>query len=311
MAHVIKADLQRIDSALKAGFGHRSRLRAGSLEAWRACSTSLSDVIIILVRSAFAHPGESAAAMWVHWRKSSTSKQLLSLLQAVIEEVHVLEPSVAWSIRSCAAHFSICIIDFFFMRTRSATLWPSMRAWLVDQGGVQGIWTTLAWSLTCSASTDLVHIRISVRSVLSLTDELRGVHMIASLPQHPGVAGALILLLSEILPRDFAAGNSQLWRLGEFLSSIVCITDASIPPLEADHGGGSSLVLQLHRPLLVAWPYLMAALRQREQQQGLQGAESDVEVGASHTHASERKCTTQLLPSIELCSITDHNSQPE
>ena len=311
MANVIKADLQRIDTALKAGFGHRSRLRAGSLEAWRACSTSLSDVIIILVRSAFAHPGESAAAMWVHWRKSSTSKQLLSLLQAVIEEVHVLEPSLAWSIRSCAAHFSISIIDFSFMRTRSATLWPSLRAWLVDQGGVQGIWTALAWSLSCSASTDLVHIRISVRSVLSLTDELRGVHMIASLPQHPGVAGALILLLSEILPRDFAAGNSQLWYLGEVLSSIAYITDASTHPLEAGHvEGGSSLILQLHRPLLVAWPYLVAALRQIKQQPGVQSAESDVEVGASHTHATEDmhsdRPRTELMLSIVLCGITDH-----
>ena len=287
MAARIKADLQRIDTALKAGLGHRgslARLKAGSIEAWSACSTSLSDAILVFMSSAFAEPGEGAAATWVHWRKSSTSKQLLSLLQTVIEEVHVAEPTAAWSLRSCAAHSSIHIVCFFFMHTRSAALWPAMRGWLVDQqDGMQSMWTALAWCLSnreSNASHDLGQPRCSIHSMLYLTAELHGANATSSLPQHPGVISSLQLILSDILPRDFAAGNAHFWQLRAVLSSIASLADAtSTAPSLAARFGGSSLASQLHQPLLVAWPYLIAALRQCRQQPCTRDAEADVQVG--------------------------------
>ena len=287
MAAIIKADLQRIDTALKAGLGHRgslARLKAGSIEAWSACSTSLSDAILVFMSSAFAEPGEGAAATWVHWRKSSTSKQLLSLLQTVIEEVHVAEPTAAWSLRSCAAHSSIYLINFFFMHTRSAALWPAMRGWLLDQGGMQSIWTALAWCLSCrersAASREFAQIRGSIHSVLELTKlagNLHDVHILfTSLPQHPSVASALRLMFGEILPRDFEAGNAHLWRLRDVLTSFGFICYVSVPTPSTV----SSLTSQLHQPLLVSWPYLIAALRQSKQQQPrMHDAEAQVEVG--------------------------------
>ena len=263
MAARIKADLQRIDAALKASLGHRgslARLRAGSLEAWSAISTSLSDVTLALTSSAFADPGDGAAATWVHWRKTSTSKQLLSLLQTVIEEVHVAEPATAWGSRSCAAHGSFLITWSFFVQTRSAALWPAMRGWLVDQGGMQSVWTALAWCLSSrehNTSNDIVQIRNSIRATFSLTLYIDSATVTASLPQHPDVVIALRLIFSDILPADFAAGSAHLWQLRDVLSSVSALSRSA---------SGSSLASLLHRPLLVAWPYLIAALRQGNQQ---------------------------------------------
>ena len=310
MAAIIKADLQRIDTALRAGLSHRgslARLRAGSIEAWGACSTSLADATCVLTNSAFDDPGESAAATWVHWRKSSTSKQLLSLLQTVIEEVHVAEPAAAGSLRSYAAHSSIYLINFFFMHTRSAALWPAMRGWLLEQGGMQSVWTALAWCLASrerGASSDIFQIRSSVHAALALTvQQLLGVNATSSLPQHPGVGGALKILLSEILPRDFAAGNTHLWCLREMLSSIASIADAtSAGPSAAASFGASSLASQLHQPLLVAWPYLIAALRRSKQQPCVKDAEDNVEVCPCRSRLC-KACRTDLILSVTLALV--------
>ena len=278
MAARIKADLQRIDAALKASLGHRgslARLRAGSLEAWSAISTSLSDVTLALTSSAFADPGDGAAATWVHWRKSSTSKQLLSLLQTVIEEVHVAEPAAAGSLRSYAAHSSIYLINFFFMHTRSAALWPAMRGWLLDQGGMQSIWTALAWCLASrerAASSDIVQIRSSIQAAFALTLYINSVTVTASLSQHPGVIRVLMIVFGEILPADFAAGNADKWRLRDVLNSARALGRAA---------SYSSLASQLHQPLMVAWPYLVTTLRQGCQQLGMK----DTEVRGSCRHS--------------------------
>ena len=314
MTAIIKADLKRIDMALKAGLGHRgslARLRAGSIEAWQACSTSLNDAILALANSVFADPGEGAAATWVHWRKSSTSKQLLSLLQTVIEDVHVAEPAMAWGSRSCATHSSLYIIHLFFMHTRSAALWPAMRGWLLDQGGMQSVWTALAWCISSrehTSSSDIVQIRSSVHAALTLTVQLQhGVNVTSSLPQHPGVAGALTKLLSGILPRDFAAGNAHLWHLREVLVSIASIADVtSAAPSAAARVGVSSLASQLHQPLLVAWPYLIAALRQSKQQLSVKDAEDNVEVCPCRSRSC-KACRTELIQSVMLALVIHYS----
>ena len=47
------------------------------------------------------------------------------------------------------SHGSIGVIHFFWKRTKqeSATLWPAMRKWIVELGGITSLWTALAWIL--------------------------------------------------------------------------------------------------------------------------------------------------------------------
>ena len=145
MSYRIKLDLQRVDRAIRPGVSHRALLKSGSVEAWKACLSSLREALTILLDSSFTDRNGSAAT-WIHWRKSGTSKQLLGLLRAVVEEA----PGSAVAAdcpRESALHVGLGIISFLFKRTRSGALWPAMREWILDQGGLQAIWPALAWSM--------------------------------------------------------------------------------------------------------------------------------------------------------------------
>ena len=274
MTSRIQADLKRLDGVLRLG-PSRILLKGGSADTWNACDNSLQAVLPVLEEWALAdRNGPGAAAIVMHWRKSGTSKKLLALLRAVVEEAPSLAPVDATSPQNCAVRHSITAISFFWQRTQhSTTAWPAMREWLFDQGGVQNIWTALAWCMSStSGMTSLPsqegqatggneepHRLLSAPfyAVLVLTLGLADPRMAEEVFEHRGFISALQLLLSSILPRAIAAGCGPTWKLGNTLSFIATVSSSPV--------NGHKLAAQLHRPLLVSWPYLIAELRRMSQ----------------------------------------------
>ena len=261
----VQLDLQRIDRAVKpAGHGLRASLKSGSAEAWTVCSDSLKAVSIEFSDSVFADQSGSAAT-WIHWRKSGTSKQLLSLLRAAIEEA----PSSALPagcVRERALHFGICVTSFLFMRTQHGALWPAMREWIIDQGGLQAIWNALAWSMALVGEDKAAHdndLRVIVHMVIRLMLKSDGMQPVFPLSAHPSVNAALTLLFSDLLPRGLASGDAHAWLMRELLTNVVCLCD------QLAH---SQPQPQLQRAALVAWPHLMGWFR-RHPCAGLQDIE--------------------------------------
>ena len=117
MSSRIHSDLLRIDGALRS-CPSRASLKSGSIDAWTACDISLEALLAVLPGSVFIDQGGSAAAVSMHWRKSSASKKLLALLQAVIEEAHVVRYEAAGPLQVHTVHGSICVISFFWQCTR-------------------------------------------------------------------------------------------------------------------------------------------------------------------------------------------------
>ena len=288
-----QVDIRRIENALKA-FPSRVMLKGDSTEAWDVCFRGLQALLSSLADSIFTDRGKDAAAAWMHWRKSSTSKQLLSLLRSVLElQTHgqgaasrdaavgagaagaptLTEHSAASvhsrrdSVASHAGIFCTGVIDLMFLNSQSAALWPAMREWLVNQGGIQSIWTALAWSISLGdiaidqERERSVSLGRSAEQVLMLTSELYhlgGRELSVQLAQHPSVIASLQRLLGDVLPRDVAARGKATWDMFVMLPSVSGIC------LQSNAGEGILIPLQslLHRPLLVAWPFLMTALRQ-------------------------------------------------
>ena len=255
MSSRIAADLQRVDRAIRPGVSHRAMLKGGSVEAWTACLSSLKESLTILLASCFADQNGSAAT-WIQWRKSGTSKQLLGLLRAAIDEA----PSPAFDAgcdREGALHFGIRSISFLFKRTQSGTLWPAMREWIIDQGGLQAIWQALAWSMALVSGDKTAHdasLREPVHAVIGLMSRPDGVQLTYPLSTHPSISSALTLLFSNLLPRDLASGNAHEWDMRKVLGNVGSLY-AQLGQVQPQP--------QLHRAFLVAWPYLMGWLRQR------------------------------------------------
>ena len=263
----IQSDLLLADGALRS-CPSRGVLKGGSLDAWDACNASLQAVLSILRESVLAAQDGSAAAVSMLWRKSSASKKLLALLRVVVEEAHALQgeavqATAARAVRWRAVHDSINVIEFFWQRTqKSATLWPAMREWIVELGGITSLWATLAWMVLVptqgfGASADDIHqlLRASVNSVLALTHGMFSLRRPVELAQNNDVVTVLSRVLSVLLPADFAAGNARTWYL-DAMSYIV----TTLSSLE-----GRMLSAHLHKPMLVCWPYLMADMgRQRK-----------------------------------------------
>ena len=266
MSSRIQSDLLLVDGALRS-IPSRALLKGGSVDAWAACNVSLRAVLPILRQSALADRSCSAsAAVSMHWRKSNASKKLLALLRAVVEEAPALQGEAAHAtpartITCGTLRVSIGMLDFFWQRTQqSATLWPAMREWIVELGGVTSLWTALAWVVMIpkrDADDDAFAfrqlLRVSVHSVLDLTHDVFGIRQPVELAQSTAVVTVLSSVLGDLLPRDFAAGNAQAWDL-----HVVFYAVNKLDQLE-----GSMLAAQLHKPLLRFWPYLIAELQQQ------------------------------------------------
>ena len=258
MSSRVAADLQRIDRAIRPAVSNRLSvlLKSGSVEAWDACLSSLQETTQIIFASSFADQNGSAAA-WIHWRKSGTSKLLLGLLRAVVEDAPG-SAVAACRLNECALHFGIRVINFMFRRTLFGALWPAMREWIFDQGGLQAIWQALAWSMglvvngsTAARDGALRVVFCAVIGLMFRSDDV-GEQLSFPLSAHPGISAALTLLLSDLLPRDLASRNAHEWHMQKVLSHVVIIGDQL----------GSSQP-QLHRAFLVSWPHFIGWLWQQ------------------------------------------------
>ena len=259
MSSGIKADIQRLDLAIRSGVTcPRALFRSGSSEAWKICLSSLKEAQEILLNSSFADRN-SSAAIWIHWRKSGTSKQLLSLLRTAVAEAPG-SPHTAGYVRVQALHAALGLISFLFKRSQYGMLWPAMREWISDQDGVQAIWQALAWSMASLVGDKAAHnaaLREPIHAVIGLMSKPDGTQLtlLTILPSaHPSIIVALTLLLNEFLPRYLASGNAQEWSIRSMLGNVGSLS-AQLGQVQPQP--------QLHRAFLVAWPYLMGWFRQQ------------------------------------------------
>ena len=263
MASRIKADLLLVDGALRSS-PSRAQLKGGSVDAWTSCCTVLLAVHPVLCQSVLAAQIGSAPTVAMHWRKSSASKKLLALLRAVVEEAPALPCEAAEDLRCCSVHGCISVILIFWERSpQSATLWPAMREWIVELGGITSLWAVSAWVVMIptqdnGAGVDVSYqlLRKSLPALLALTKDMTKIRRPVELAQNSAVVTVMSSVLGDLLPRDFAAGNAQLWDLGNVLLAI----GALCHNLEA-----SELSAHLHKPLLVFWPYLISEMRRQHQ----------------------------------------------
>ena len=194
MSTRISADLQRVDRAIRPGVSHRAKLKSGSVEAWNACLSSLQETEHIIEDSSFSDQNSSSAAVWVHWRKSGTSKQLLGLLRTAVEEAPG-SALVAGCVRECALHVGIVVISFLFKCAQYGTLWPAMREWIAEQGGLQAIWQALTWSMALVSEDKTAHdasLREPVHAVIGLMSGPDGVLLTFPLSAHPSITPSVV-----------------------------------------------------------------------------------------------------------------------
>ena len=247
MTSRIYADLQRIDAALKS-CPNRVSLKSCTKESWKANSQVIYEVFSIYRSSVFSDPS-GAAAQWMHWRKSSASKQLLGFLKAVVELVEAdaqrgapALPFVARVYMDSTLHGCISMLSWLFSTTQSAALWPAMREWIVDQGGISSVWAAMARAMkltereraaACKADSLLSEqeynnlsyqtLRNVFPEALSLTNQ----QLFAAsacrpdeIAHIPGLITSLSILFSDVLPRDLADGNAHKWDVSIVLRQI-------------------------------------------------------------------------------------------
>ena len=263
----IQSDLLLVEGTLRC-CPSRGLLKSGAADAWVACDTSLKAVLPILRRSVLADPPTTAVSAL--WRKSSASKKLLALLRAVLDEAQALQgeaarTAAARTVRCRAVHGSISVIRFFWQSAPQSTiLWPAMREWIVELGGITSLWSTLTWAVMIpmqdfeSAAADALHqlLRMSVHSVLALTRDMFSIRRPVELALNCADLMLPSRLLSDLLPRDFAAGNAHAWDLNTVSQTVTALSQLE----------GSLLTAHLHKPLLVFWPYLIAEMRRHQRQ---------------------------------------------
>ena len=149
----------------------------------------------------------------------------------------------------------ITLLAKLFAATQSAALWPAMREWLIDHGGIKSLWAALARSMALAeqegsaaaavaANGPLSTMRETIAhystlgptliSALALTDELQFTTSTSSgrdelslgreeLALLPGLIASMTILFSDILPRELAAGHAHEWDTMLVLRHIVMI----------------------------------------------------------------------------------------
>ena len=269
----IQSEFLRIDRDLRDGCNLRSSLKSNSVQAWEACGYSLAALVAFLGDDSciFSSAADNkSAATWVQWRKSNTSKQLLSLVRSVLDAV-AAEDSRR---RKCIAfmtmglHAVIVIVRHLHADSTSGVLWPALREWLVEQGGVDSMWRALAWAARVEVTgatggitnAGALLILDSVGSVLSLSLTC------PTPPPHPNDAlhgggadaatAALQLTLGEFIPAAFPAMQPDVRTKAVAIAHRISLMRCS----PAAAGGGQYLEL-MHLPALRAWPYLVGAAR--------------------------------------------------
>ena len=260
MASRIQLDLQRIDVALKS-CPTRTMLKSDTMESWTAINLDVTNLLSVYRSSIFsdhisAHGG---AATWLHWRKSNASRQLLIFVRAVMEvmeaepgtagrtqELLIARPLIGSTLNCC-----IALIANLLTATQSAALWPAMREWIMDQGGIKSVWAALARTMMAAgreraavaamsgtdAQLSRMHealyystLRTAFVSALTLTNALptaTSPSRPGNLTLLPGLVASLSFLFSDVLPRDLVAGNAHEWHLSDMLRQITMLRNRS------------------------------------------------------------------------------------
>ena len=221
------------------------------MESWVAGNTGLSAVSSIYRSSVFSD-ANGGAAPWMHWRKSNTGKQLLGFMRAVIEGMEAdpmsAGPTPALQLANhtamlAALHGCIHLLAVLFEATHSAALWPAMREWMTDQGGIKCLWSALARCMVlaahespavmaaiCGANSPLSEMRKTLShsalgatlvSALSMTSHLTSGSGPDELSLLPGLVTSLFVLFGVVLPRELAAGYAPEWDVFSLLRHIV------------------------------------------------------------------------------------------
>ena len=264
MSSRASAQLQRLEIALRPGFNQRASLRsASSYGAWEACGDSVEAACEIV--GLLTSDQGSGAALWIHWRKSSASKQFLALLKAISEaiasEADWMPAAAAGArrLRLCMVIAWTYVMDalrLLYKGTQAGALWPALRDWLAEKDNLQGLWGGLA---RCSGADNAADILV-VHDLVSMTHaSLSQGRLPPALLQQPHVAAALGVALGSILPASFARGHGvdqglQVLEINGTLLHIVVMAKAE-----------PQLWQHLHLPALSLWPYLVGALRRQRE----------------------------------------------
>ena len=288
----------RIDRALRDVFNLRSSLKAESLQSWRACGHSLLDVVSIIGSDAcvFKSATDKSAAVWVQWRKSNISKQLLGLVRSALEAASaqssrraVPVPDVkCMELMALGLHVSIFIIDMLLDASKGV-LWPALREWLMEQGVVPSMWRALTWDLQRTTfvgggSGDAATRRRAIPAVLgsrtsreehnaralSILDSIRNITSLSMWLGHPHLSPqpmdtlhqsdgitALQITLGELLPAAFPVMQPSVRKR----AVTFCRRIDSHCMICSASGGLMYPKPPLHLPALRAWPYLVGAAR--------------------------------------------------
>ena len=269
------AQLKRLEIALRPGFNQRASLRSASpLDAWAACCDGVLTACEIL--GLLISDQGSGAALWIHWRKSSASKQFLALLKAISEAV-ISEadwiPAAAGSATGIDTgtllHGYMVIawtrvvdtLRLLYNGTQAGALWPALSDWLADNDNFQGLWGGLAW---CCGAGNGPAMSVLHDVVHTMQNHLSKGRLPSQLLRHPCVAAALSLAIRTVLPTGFTMDQNdydlECPKLSLALSLIVKMAEAE-----------PQLWQHLHLPALGLWPYLVGAIRRQHEA----GASSD------------------------------------
>ena len=289
MSARIQADFLRLDKALRGGCNLRSSLKADSLPAWEACRDSLADVASFINGGAciFTSASDKSAAVWVQWRKSNTSKQLLSLVRSALDAAAAAEANgreVSAPVRRClpliviGLHGSISVVSYFYSAAAAGVLWPALREWLVEQGGVATIWRALTWDLEGACAVGEGGVRVltghvaNSRACMLLDSVDTFLSLSLRCPKPPpqpndallkghggGGMTALQLTLGKLIPAAFPKLQPDARKRAAALAHRIGLLCCS-STLAAENGGQEYLE-SMHLPALQAWPYLVGAAR--------------------------------------------------
>ena len=269
MSAHIQAEFLRLDKALRGGCNLRSSLKADSLQAWEACRDSLADVAFFINGGAciFTSSGsDKNAAVWVQWRKRNTSKQLLGLVRSVLEAVAAganrQVPAACTASMAIGLLGSITIVGYFNTASAYGVLWPALREWLMEQGGVDTMWRALAWDLRGTwANARALSVLTSVSHALLISLDFP-----TPPPQQPGDAllrghddaasTVLQLTLGKLIPSTFPTMQPYGRRKAVTFARRI----GRLCSLPAGCSWGQYLE-PMHLPALRVWPYLVGAAR--------------------------------------------------
>ena len=175
-------------------------------------------------------------------------------------------------------HGSVSIVSYFHSAAAGGVLWPAVREWLVEQGGVAAIWRALTWDLevACAGGESGVRVMTGVHANSRACMLLDAVDTFMALtlrcpkpPPQPndallkghGVDGvnALQLTLGQLLPAAFPKLQPDARKRAVALAlRIGLLCCSSTPSAERE---GKEYLEPMHLPALRAWPYLVGAAR--------------------------------------------------